>query len=178
MVVLDAHTRELLRDRRETLGEMAPLCDSLLAKIREQIERTEHLLALVPEDRLDCRVEALAEHLVDCMAGFCAVLAAVEPERLAHFERLRSIPATIAIIRTHIEEGFALLTDADLGKSIPTVFVPGGETVLTLMLGNLEHLINHKHQLFTYLKEMGVSAGTPDLYSLRGVNPSCRASQS
>lgn len=144
---------------------MAPLCDSLLAKIREQIERTEHLLALVPAD---APVEALAAHLHDCMAGFCAVLAAVEPERLAHFQGLRTSAVTAAAYRKHIAEGFALLSDADLGKSIPTVFVPAGETVLTLMLGNLEHLINHKHQLFTYLKEMGVPVGTPDLYCLRG----------
>jgi len=147
---------------------MTRLCDSVLAKIEEQIERTEHLLALVPADRLDCRVEALAAHLLDCMAGFCAVLAAVEPERLAHFQRLRTTGATAATYRAHIEEGFALLTDADLGKLIPTVFVPRGETVLTLLLGNLEHLINHKHQLFTSVKEMGVAVGTPDLYCLRG----------
>jgi uncharacterized damage-inducible protein DinB len=165
---------------------MARLCDSLLAKIQEQIERTEHLLALVPADRLDWTpayggawsVEAVVAHLVYSLGGFCAVLAAVEPERLAHFQRLRTGEANTAVYRTHIEEGFALLADADLGKSIPTVFVAGGETVLTLLLGNLEHLINHKHQLFTYLKEMGVAVGTPDLYCLRGVSPSCRASQS
>jgi len=47
------------------------------------------------------------------------------------------------------------------------VFVAEGETVLTLLLGNLEHLINHKHQLFLYLKLAGVSASTPDLYQFR-----------
>jgi len=166
---------------------MTRLCDSLLAKIEEQIERTEHLLALVPGDRQSWTpsypnawpVETVAAHLHECLAGFCAVLAAVEPERLAHFRLLRATGAvTIDTYRKHIEEGFALLSDADLGKSIPTVFVPGGETVLTLMLGNLEHLINHKHQFFTYLKDMGVAVGTPDLYCLRGVSPSSRASQS
>jgi hypothetical protein len=160
---------------------MARLCDSLLAKIEEQIERTEHLIALVPANRMDwtprCAdawpVETLVDHLLDCLAGFCAVLAAVEPGRLSHFERLRTAAAAnLAMYRTHIEEGFALLVDEDLGRSIPTLFVPGGETVLTLFLGNLEHLINHKHQLFTCLKEMGVEVGTPDLYSLRGVSPS------
>jgi hypothetical protein len=167
---------------------MARLCDSLLAKIQEQIERTEHLLALVPADRQSWTpaypgagpVETLPRHLLNCLAGFCAVLAAVEPERLAHFQRLRTGDAVTDTntYRKHIEEGFAVLADADLGKSLPTVFVAGGETVLTLLLGNLEHLINHKHQLFTYLKEMGVAVGTPDLYCLRGVSPSCRASQS
>jgi uncharacterized damage-inducible protein DinB len=168
----------MFHDCREKLRAMPRLCDSLLAKIQEQIDKTEHLLALVPADRLDWTpaypgawsVGAVVAHLVYSLTGFCAVLAAVEPERLAHFERLRSKDAVTNtdIYRRHIEEGFALITDADLGKSIPTVFVAGGETVLTLLLGNLEHLINHKHQLFSYLKEMGVAVGTPDLYCLRG----------
>jgi hypothetical protein len=51
---------------------------------------------------------------------------------------------------------------------VPTIFVPEGETLATILLGNLEHLINHKHQLFFYLRVLGVSAGTQDLYRLRG----------
>jgi hypothetical protein len=47
------------------------------------------------------------------------------------------------------------------------VFVAEGESVLTLLLGNLEHLINHKHQLFMYLKLAGVKVGTPDLDQFR-----------
>jgi len=87
--------------------------------------------------------------------------------------KLRESPAPeeiverIAIYRAHIEEGFALLTDADLARRIPTIFVAQDEPVLTLLLGNLEHLINHKHQLFTYLKHMGVPVATPDLYRFR-----------
>jgi len=95
------------------------------------------------------------------------VLAAAEPERVAHFGKLREFPATIEVFCSHIEEGFALLTDADLARRVPTVFVAEGESILTLLLGNLEHLINHKHQLFTYLKQMGVAVATPDLYRLR-----------
>jgi hypothetical protein len=68
----------------------------------------------------------------------------------------------------HIDEGFALLRDADLGREVPTVFVKHGEPLLTLFLGNLEHLMNHKHQLFTYLKEMGVDVMSQDLYRFRG----------
>jgi hypothetical protein len=68
----------------------------------------------------------------------------------------------------HIEEGFALLADEDLARQIPTVFVPQGEALLTLLLGNLEHFINHKHQLFSYLKALGVPLGTCDLYVWRG----------
>jgi hypothetical protein len=109
----------------------------------------------------------LIGHLLDCISGFCAVLAAAEPGRLAYFGKLREIPASIEIYRAHIEEGFAVLTDADLARRVPTVFVAQGESILTLLLGNLEHLINHKRQLFTYLKEMGVPVATPDLYRFR-----------
>ncbi len=153
----------------------APLCDALLEKIRGQIERTAHLIALVPDGQQDWTpspgawtMGALINHLLDCISGFCAVLAATEPEQLAHFAKLREMTATIESYRAHIEEGFALLTDADLARRVPTVFVARGEPLLTLFLGNLEHLINHKHQLFTYLKQMGVPVATPDLYRFRG----------
>jgi hypothetical protein len=56
-------------------------------------------------------------------------------------------------------------------RAIPTVFVPSGEAVLTLLLGNLEHVTNHKHQLFLYLKMLGVSVTTADLYAWRGPRP-------
>lgn len=74
----------------------------------------------------------------------------------------------MALYQQHIEEGFALLDDTRLGTHVPTVFVERGELLLTLLLGNLEHLINHKHQLFTCLKLMGVEVDTRDLYRLRG----------
>ena len=123
-------------------------------------------------------VGELLGHLLECIAGFCAVLAAAEPQRLAHFLDLRELPvnhecspeeaaARIAIYGAHIEEGFGLLTDADLARRLPTVFVAQGELLLTLLLANLEHLINHKHQLFTYLKQMGVPVSTRDLYRFR-----------
>lgn len=163
-----------------------PLCSSLLAKIHEQFERTSHLISLVPPDRLDWAppipdtwpVGVLLGHLLDCAAGFCAVLAAFEPQRLAHFAQLQELPVNhscspahaagrIATYRTHVDEGFALLEDADLGRQLPTVFVQQGETLLTLLLGNLEHFVNHKHQLFTYLKLLGVGVTTRDLYRFR-----------
>ncbi|MDP9114441.1 MAG: DinB family protein [Acidobacteriota bacterium] len=152
----------------------APLRDALLEKMREQFERTTHLIALVPADRQDWAptpgawtTEQLIRHLLDCIAGFCAVLVAAEPECLAHFAKLREQPAAMGNYRAHIEEGFSLLSDSDLARRVPTVFVARGETVLTLLLGNLEHLINHKHQLFSYLQQMGVPVATPDLYHFR-----------
>jgi hypothetical protein len=76
----------------------------------------------------------------------------------------------IPVYQAAIREGFDSINDADLGRAIPTVFVPAGEPLLTLLLGNLEHLVNHKHQLFMYLQLMGVKVGSADLYHFRGAS--------
>jgi hypothetical protein len=168
----------------------APLCASILTKIHEQIERTEHLAAMLPAEHLEWTpavpnswpAAKVLGHLLECLAGFCAVLAAVNPERLAYFNRLRELKVNhacaasevcerLAVYRLHIDEGFGLLSDEDLHRIVPTVFVETGETILTLLLGNLEHLINHKHQLFSYLKLMGVEVSTRDLYCFRPFSP-------
>lgn len=165
------------------------LCASLLSKIIEQIERTNHLLCKLPPEKLEWSpaiqnswpTARVVGHLLDCLAGFCAVLAAVNPERLAHFQLLRTMPVNhacppseaavrLAHYKSHINEGFALLSDEDLARLIPTVFVASGETVLTLLLGNMEHLINHKHQLFTYMRLMEIEVSTMDLYCFRPVS--------
>ena len=169
------------------MDQEQPLCASIRAKIHEQIERTDHLIRLLPENGVDWTpaipgawpAGMVLGHLLDCLAGFCAVLGAVKPDRLAHFGELRKLPVNhacspdeavgrIAIYRAHIDEGLAMLEDADLRRQVPTVFVEPGETLLTLLLGNLEHLINHKHQLFMYLQLMGVGANSGDLYCFRG----------
>jgi hypothetical protein len=56
---------------------------------------------------------------------------------------------------------------------IPSVFVPEGESLLTLLLGNLEHLINHKYQLFFYLKLLGLPVTSRDIYHWRGARAEC-----
>jgi hypothetical protein len=158
----------------------------ILAKLREQVERAQHLLALVPPEQVDwqpdfpsLRLSQVLGHLLECLAGFCAALYAVNPARLTHFERLRERPVNhrcgvaeasgrMREYMEHIEQGFALLTNQDLSRRIPTVFAPQGEALLTILLGNLEHCINHKYQLFFYLKMLGVPVGTQDLYQFRG----------
>src|ERR1035438_1707203 len=164
-----------------------PVCACLWSKIDEQIERTAHLIGVLPAGSLEfvppipgCwPAGVLLGHLLECMAGICAGLFAAEPERLRHFQQLREFSVNhgcgkdearerIAVYRARIEEGFSLLRDADLSRRLRTVFVSHGEPVLTLLLGNLEHLINHKHQLFTYLRMMGVVVDSRDLYRFRG----------
>jgi hypothetical protein len=168
----------------------APLSRSLLAKVAEQAKRAQHLILLIPAGKLDWRPEVadavsigeLLGHLLECLAGFCAALYALHPGALEHFAGLRTLPVNhscqvdearrrIADYMSHIDEGFRQVTDEDLAKPIPTVFIPEGEPALAILLGNLEHLINHKYQLFFYLKLLGVSVSTPDLYQLRGQQP-------
>lgn len=164
------------------------LTKAFLDKIDEQIERTEHLLGLIPEGQPSWRPDlpgspfamgVLLGHLLECLSGFCAVLLRVHPEELRHFAPLKDLPVNhacsveearlrISAYRDHIREGFAVLTDEDLARSVPTLFVAAGEPVLTLLLGNLEHLVNHKFQLFYYMKMLGLNVGTADLYRLRG----------
>lgn len=159
-----------------------PICAALLSKLHEQIERTDHLIALLPDSRLDWvppvagawPAAMLLGHLLDSIAGFCAALHTVDPRLAA----LRTLPvnhrctreearARIALYRKAIDDAFALLSDSDLSRPVPTVFVPAGEPLMTLLLGNLEHLINHKYQLFTYLKLLGLNPATRDLYHFR-----------
>jgi hypothetical protein len=164
------------------------LTQLLLGKVCEQIERTQHLVSLVPRERLSWRpsfpgppfnLGVLLGHILECLAGFCAVLQSINPDRLAHLLDLKGLPVNhccdveearqrIASYLAHIQEGFAVLADEQLAHALPTIFAPEGEATLTLLLGNLEHLINHKYQLFLYLKMLGVPVATRDLYRLRG----------
>ena len=156
-----------------------------LSKLEEQIERTVHLITLVPPDQLEWRPQPdsfrvcdLLGHLLECLAGFCATLYAVDSERLAHFASLRELPVNhccgveearerVLDYALRFREGFSLLGDDNLTRCIPTVFVPEGEAVMTLLLGNLEHFINHKYQLFFYLKLLDAGVSTSDLYRIR-----------
>lgn len=167
------------------------IVDSVREKVLETIERTEHLVSLVPVTRLAWRPDVppdlpqghdlghLLGHLLDCLSGFCAALYSAFPSELTDFVALRSISVNqfcppeearkkIKLYAAHIERGFQCCTDADLPRRIQTVFVPEGEALMTILLGNLEHLINHKYQLFFYLKLAGLSISSKDIYKWRG----------
>ena len=157
----------------------------LLAKIDEQIELLQRLIRMVPEDKLEWQpIETsfkmceLLGHLLEALAGFCAALYAIHPHKLSYFLELRSLPVNhccgiqeayqrIETYKDCIQSGFALLSDDDLTLQVPTVFKPSGEALFTILLGNLEHLINHKHLLFFYLKLIGLPITSKDLYQFR-----------
>lgn len=169
---------------------------SIRDKTLEAIERTVHLVSLVPADRLDWRPATnvvssqpivdmghLLGHLLDCAAGFCAALYATFPSQLSDFASLRGLnvnhscrPEDATKRLGHYSEciarGFEICTDKDLARKVPTVFdtqaEPPGERLVTLLLGNLEHLLNHKYQLFFYLKLLGEPVKSADLYRFRG----------
>ena len=182
--------REPVYNRSVT--QSTTIVELVRSKLNEQAEMVDHLVSLIPAHALDWKptipvtaataspfsVGELLGHLLDCLAGFCATLYAAYPSELSHFVKLRELPvnhrceveearARLREYAAHVKEGFALLTEADLLRGLPAAFVEDGEPLLTLLLGNLEHLINHKHQLFTYLKQMGIQVTTRDLYRFR-----------
>ncbi len=170
------------------------LPELVFAKINEQIEILGGIVKHVPAGSTNWTPDlplasfpqpkclgAVLGHLLQCLAGFVAVLHAAHPEDLSHFLELKERPVNhicepdealerIGEYQRTIRSGFLLLNQSDLARNIPTVFAPEGESVLTLLLGNLEHLVNHKHELFFYLKLRGVPLTSPDLYVFREVS--------
>jgi DinB superfamily len=163
------------------------LCSILLTKIEHQIDRIDHLVKLIPDARLNWAppipnafsVSVLLGHLMESLSGFCAVLHAAYPERLRHFFALKALSVTpgigtsearsrIGMYHAHIREGFAELQDRDLARALPTVFVPEGEPLLSLLVVNYEHLASHKYQLFMYLRLLDVKVASQDLYHFSG----------
>jgi uncharacterized damage-inducible protein DinB len=158
-------------------------------KVLGTVGRMEHLVSLVPAERLNWRpsnedvrevidLGHLLGHLLDCMAGFCAAFLAAYPEELAEFVKLKSARVNhfctpgewkerIGIYKEGIAKGFQLCSDEDLKRPIATIFMPEGEVLGSILLNNLEHLVNHKYQLFFYLRVLGVPVGTEDLYDLK-----------
>ena len=164
------------------------LCTDLQIKFEHQIERIEHLTGLVPTDKLNWvppqtngfTFTVLLGHMMECIAGVAATLYAARPEELRYLLDLKRLAGnqhvgiTVVIEGLHmfqesLKEAFSHLTDQDLAKLIPTVFVSEGESVLTLMLINYEHLASHKYQLFLWLRMAGVKVESQDLYHFSGL---------
>jgi hypothetical protein len=160
-----------------------PVSAILAARILEDAGLIGEMISLLPPGRTEWRpdwppstagdppfsVSRLAAHLTESLGGVCACLYRLYPEQLAHFASLRERlgPGRFDELRQAAHEGFALMTDADLTRAVATVFAPEGEPLLNTLLINWKHLLHHGHQLFLYLKLMGVPVSSRHLYRFR-----------
>lgn len=159
-----------------------PVSSLLAARILEDAELIGELLTLAPEG---CQawqpdwpaahitgdppysMAQLSAHLAESLAGVCACLHRLYPTELAHFAKLGDPAASFAELNRAARAGFDLLADADLTRQLPTVFSPEGAPFLETLLINWKHLLHHGHQLFLYLKLMGVPVSARHLYRFR-----------
>ena len=149
------------------------------ARIDEDFALVEEMLALLPAGVEGWRpawpgdapltVEELAAHLAESFGGVCACFA-----KLLSLRKVETVGlsvgesgAVMAAYRAQVREAFELMEDADLVRVIPTYFVPEGEPFLAVLLTNWKHVNHHAHQLFIYLKLLGVPVGTRHLYRFR-----------
>jgi hypothetical protein len=151
----------------------SPVSELLAARILEDVDLAGELMALVPKGREEWRPEgwpgepftlaALRDHMAEALGGVCACLYRLHPEQLKHFELLRG-SVNYAELRQAAAEGFQFVRDADLLLLLPTVFSPEGKPFLETLMVNWKHLLHHSHQLFTYLKLLGIPVETRHLY--------------
>lgn len=169
------------------------LTEVLAQRFDEDIALIEEMLALVPPGREDWRPDwpkstsgepaftllQLAAHFLMSWGGVNGCLQKLHPEKLKHWDAWKQqvpglAPPTLAACRgllafgrAHTQEGFAITSDADLARKIPTYFTPEGETFLETVLVNGKHVNHHAYQLFVYLKLMGLPVGTRQLYRFK-----------
>ncbi len=162
------------------------LTEVLARRFAEDLALVEEMLALVEEDREEWRpdwppspegelpftVRELAGHLVMAWGGVLGCLKKLHPEDLAHWEEwdggegLSVLEARrrLGEGRQMAAEGWALVSDGELGRVVGTYFQPAGEVWLEIVLQNGKHWNHHAYQLFVYLKLMGRPVGTRHLY--------------
>src|SRR5258708_10019837 len=169
-------TKRKDRCRRSRLlpREEQALTRTIANRITEVIETTDQLISLVPKDAIGWRppiagiedsfmtMGELLYHLVDCVAGCCATVCAATPALSNQLgaDLIRSTDGGIVSglrsqIRSYlqcVDQGLKALSDDKLNCRIKTYFHPEGETIAAVLFANLEHLLNHRYQLYIYLK--------------------------
>ena len=150
----------------------------MLARIDEDLALVDEMLALVPAGTENWRppwepafsMAELAAHLAESFGGICACLARLNPAAFTQQETagltLSQCRLVLAAYRAQVQK--ANISDADWMRVIPTYFAPEGEALLAVLLVNLKHANHHAHQLFTYLKLLGVPVETRHLYRFTG----------
>ncbi len=147
----------------------------LQARIDEDLALIVEMLTLVPAGVEEWRppwpgapaftVKELAAHLVESCGGVCACFARLHPS--LGWERREAELWSVDECRARLRLAFAATRDEDLMRVISTYFVPEGEPFLAVLLINLKHVNHHAHQLFVYLKLLGVRVETRHLYRFK-----------
>jgi len=146
---------------------------ALFARLDEDLALAEELLAMVPAGGDGWRppydgfsMGELVAHLVESAGGILACLAKLHPELALTPLKGESL-VVFSTYRQQFLRASAQVSEADLVRVIPTYFVPIGEPFVAILLTNWKHLNHHVHQLFTYLKLLGVPVSTRHLYRFR-----------
>ena len=151
---------------------------ALALKLMERVPRESELWrpAAASPDSKPFTVQLLCWHMCEAFAGICAVPVRLRGNSDPRSEALRSRVADgsvgsvtdsrslLAELAAFARDRYGAISDADLARTIPTTFVPAGKPATAVILANLAHFTNHKYQLFTYLKALGVPVTTRDLY--------------
>jgi hypothetical protein len=160
------------------------LVEALRVKVGEAVERTDHLALLRKAAclaagkaaqqlnamdvghllghlrlsfRFLCRFQSLPEHpRILISPGLAEPLLLTEGSQRAHCRIWETNRTRVPPVQRFRFEACS-----------KTIFARKGETLMTLLLGNLEHLLNHKYQLFLYIK-LGRTGDLRDLYQFRG----------
>ncbi len=159
-----------------------PLVCSLAKWVDDQLDRLIHLTEAIPEGWLakvpplptetfpnQRTVGEMLVHLTESLDGLCGTLYNVDPTRFASLIELRQddkceVVTRFGRYRIALAKAFESLQDEDLAVTVPSPFRAERETVLSRVVVNLEHVVNHKHELFIALKLLGLKLGTADLY--------------
>lgn len=150
----------------------AGLRDTMLQGLAREMETTKKVLAAVPEDKRDFRIDPkartswdLAWHLA---SADVQMLDEVADQKFALEPRFKNEPANIAALVKWYDENFKralarvqAMTPADLQKSVDFYGVFNLPVVFYLSFVN-NHSIHHRAQLATYLRPMG--SKVPSIY--------------
>jgi uncharacterized damage-inducible protein DinB len=162
------------RNRKERMN-----MEHLMKILDHHMDLTRKLMTLVPEGKEEYApspafmpIGLLLTHLAESPMSFVAIVMnqfpSMEQMEAMAKERKKSTPAeAVALFDTLAGQ----LTDA-LKKLQPEFYNNGmvhtpfmGDAPCWIVMASvLEHLINHRHQLFTYLKLMGLPVDTGTLY--------------
>jgi len=169
-----------------------PIVAVLAEKINEEASLTIDMLNMLPPGKESWRPDwpattgappftstQLAFHLVESFSGVCACFLKLHPTQLSHFVAFKdklaqikepSISDSILALtncQSLAAEGFAATRDNQLATLIPTHFSPNGEPFLDTLMSNWKHINHHAHQLFLYLKLLGLPVSTQHLYKFK-----------